>query len=347
MPNGRILFDGWPLVYAPLNAAAWHLRMLLAVNIEGIEPLLALPTEPAAATAAGVRSVYHHTHDRGAWQQRILPRLAAEHGAQAIHTTGLAASLFGKQFTLVSPAETERRTAGGRLDAAMGRGGLARALILWPSDLPAPHLPGVVRTLPPVVHAEFRTAAHPEVNQLDLPEEFLLVHGLRDEGAVLTLLESWTWAAASIGELYPLVLVGLDKDLSEFVGEQLPKYHVENSVRVLGKLQPQELAALYRACTALVHLGPPAAWGNPLRAALAAGKAVVAQREASTESIVGAAAYLTPPEDLRGFGAALITMVVDETARQKLEGAAQQRAAGWKATEFEAGLAEIYREVIK
>ena len=343
----RVLYDGWPLIYAPLSSAAWHLRTLLTIGAGMIEPVLALPTEPQAAPlGAEMLTTYHHTHDRGAWVQDILPRLALENGAGAIHTTNPSASLFGKVPTLVSPAELERRQSGSRWKAALGRGGLARAQILWPSDLPAPRLPGAVRRLPPVVHAEFQiAAAQASASRTRLPEEFILVHGLPDERSALSLLESWTWAAASIGEFYPLVIVDLDEATARLVQEQLPRFHVEDSVRILNAVQPQELAGIYQACTALVHLGQPSPWGNPLRAALADGKAVVAQREAHTEAIVGAAAYLTPPEDLRAFGAAMITVVVDENAREKLEDAARQRAAHWKADAFKGELLVIYREL--
>jgi glycosyltransferase involved in cell wall biosynthesis len=342
----RILYDGWPLIYAPLGSAAWHLRTLLTLAPEGIEPMLALPTDPQTA-AESLKTIFHHTHDRSEWEQRILPRLAAEKRAAAIHTTGLAASLFGKVPTLVSPAELAGPAPTSRWKAALGRGGLARARILWPSDLPESRIPGSILRLPPAVHPEFQAAFASAKTQVSLPEEFVLVHGLPDEASMLALLESWTWAAASIGEFYPLVIAGLNEEARRLVQAQLPEFHVEGSVRVLADVQPQDLAAIYKACIAVVHLGTPAPWGNPLRAALAAGKAVIAHQEPLTEAIVGAAAYLAPPQDLRAFGAAMITVVVDEKAREKLEGAARQRAAHWKVEAFGAGLVEIYREIDK
>lgn len=352
MVTTRILYDGWPLIYAPLGAAAWHLRTLLSIQIDGVEAVLALPTEQQAA-APGLQTVFQHTHNHGEWEQHLLPRLAQEVGAAAIHTTTEAASLFGKSPTFVSPAGLGDEDRG-RVNAALGRGGLARAQILWPSDLPAPKLPGTVRRLPPVVHAEFHVdgaavggLSHARLLTVpgSLPEEFILVHGLADTRGALRLLESWTWAAASIGELYPLVLVGLEAPIVEFVQAQLPKFHVEDSVRLLSELQAQDLAAIYKACTALVHLGAPAAWGNPLRAALACGKALVAHQEPLTEAIVGTAAYLVSADDLRTFGAAMITVVVDEKAREKLEDAAQQKAAHWMAAEFESELGKAYTEI--
>lgn len=338
----RILYDGWPLAYAPLSAGAWHIRTLLTQGDEGNEALLALPTEPQAIQP-GLQTVIQHTHDRGEWEQHVLPALAEEHSAAAIHTTGLA-SLFGKAPTLVSPAEHKGEGGRTRLAEAQGFGGLTRSTILWSSDLPKPRMPGRVVTLPPVVHPDFKPSGAHSIVQ-GLPDEYVLVHGLATERAALRLLESWTWASASIGEFYPLVIIGLDKPMQAFVQAQVAKFQVESSVRVAAEIAPQNLPAVYAAATAVVHVGEPVAWGNPLRLALATGKAIVSDQEPLTEAIVGEAGYLIDPQDSRGFGAAMITCVVDEKAREEFEALAQARAAQWSATNFQNALVEIYRRL--
>jgi hypothetical protein len=330
----RILYDGWPLVYEPLGAGAWHIRALLALKPDGFDAVLAMPTEPQASLNPGVRMAFEHTHDQGEWEQRIVPRFAQEAEAH-IHTTGLA-SLFGKARTFASPADGESQR--GRLAEAQGRGGLARATTLWPQDLPAPR--DKVTILPAAFFPEFANRGG-VTNKLNLPDDFLLVHGLQSEASALQLLESWTWAAASIGEFYPLVMVGLNPRLQTFVQSKLPDFHVEGSVRMLD-VQPQDLPAIYQASTAIVHLGQPAPWGNPLRHALAAGKALVAHDDPATQAIAGAAGYLIAAKDLRGFGAAMITTVVDEKAREKLEDAAQRQAAHYDAARFQKDLLLAY-----
>jgi len=340
----RVLFDGWPLIHEPLSAAAWHLRTLLVLNPEGVLPILALPTEAGAASAdAGIETIYQHTHDRSEWEQRLLPRLAEEHQASIIHTTSLAASLLGKTHTFVSPAATQA-DGHSRLGEALARGGLARATILWPDDLPKAKLPGELRLLPTVVHPEFRVGNVNRVSNSDLPDEFLLVQGDIDEKEILQLLESWTWAAASIGELYPLVFAGLNTAMRDFLDARLPEFHVQESVRILDTVRAQDLPNLFRASSAIVFVGELAPWGNALRHALACGKAVVARQEMNTESIVGSAAYLVPTEDLRAFGAAMITVVVDEKAGEKLEESAHERAAHWSAAKFKEELLKLYQE---
>jgi glycosyltransferase involved in cell wall biosynthesis len=344
----RVLHNGWPLLYAPASAAARHVRTLLALAPTNIELLLALPAEKAVdSIPKNVRIIHAAEGDRGTWEQGALPRMAEEHGAAWIHTTNLAASLFGKTPTVVSPMNSDQahKTESGlrgRLAAAQGWGGLARATILWPEDLPAPKLPGTILTLPPVVHPAFIPKQSVAPTELGLPEEYLLYHGASDEQTLLRLLESWTWAAASIGELYPLVILGLDQSAKDFLEKRLPEFHVQDSVRILQEVAFEQIPALYQNCAAVIHTGAPAPWGGALRQALACGKAVVAHQEPLTEALVGSAAYLVAPEDLRSFGAAIITVVVDEKVRKSLEDAARQRSARWEAEAFSAGLSKIY-----
>lgn len=341
----RMLYDGWPLAYAPLSPAAWHLRTLLAAEPEGVEPLLALPTDPQNAPLPdGPKAVYWHSHARGDWEQRILPQLAAEHAADAIHTCGLGASLLGKTPSVASPAEPE--VPGGRslLQAAMGRGGLARAHILWPQDLPAPRLPGVLQRLSPAVHPSF-TPTRPRQAPAGLPDEYVLVLGLVDEAALSALLDSWSWASASIGEYYPLLLAPTDAQHAAWLQSQLEAQHASDTLQVAPLLDPSEQAALLQCSTAVVCAAPPLAWGDPYRQALACGKAIVALQNASSEALLGSAGYLLQPGDSRAFGAAIITVVVDEKVREELEDAAVKRSAGWTQAVFAGQLAEHYRKL--
>jgi glycosyltransferase involved in cell wall biosynthesis len=337
----RVLYDGWPLVHAPLGAAAWHLRELITLAPTNVEILLAMPVElPADALPKRVRAVLALEKDRGKWEQRTLQDLADKNEAICIHTTSLAASLLGKTHTLVSPGEIEGRGDRSRVAAAQGWGGLARARILWPQDAGESQQAAPVEKMPPVVHPAFEQHTAP-ASRLNLPDEYLLYNGSGDERVLLNLLESWTWAAASIGELYPLMLCGLSAKMKALIESKLPDFHLSEYVRVVDA-DAGDLPAIMQHCAAFVYPETPAAWGNPLRYALACGKAVVALKEPVTETIVGAAAYLIEPADLRGLGAATITVVVDEKAREALEVQAKQKSARWKADAFTTRLSEIY-----
>ena len=86
---------------------------------------------------------------------------------------------------------------------------------------------------------------------------------------------------------------------------------------------------------------------GPVRLALAAGKPLVANKDAMTDAIVGPAAYLVSPGDQRALGAALVTVVVEEQVAMDLSRAAVQHSASWSAMEYREQLAEIYAQVLK
>lgn len=332
----RILYDGWQLAHAPLSPAAAHLRQLLAAAPAQAERLLALPAAVSETLPPGVQGIQAAARERGDWEQNRLQALAAEHGAAAIHTTASAASLLGRVPTLVSPAEYNAAATGrSRMAAAQAHGGLARARLLWPSDLPAPTHPGALATLPPTAT---RLAASAPANT---PQEYLLTHGSGQPEALLPLLKAWTWAADSIGELYPLLIASLDSAQEAWLQEQLAIFDVHDSVQII-QSTPSQLHALIQSCTAFIHPEPPTPWGSSLRQALAYGKAVIAVQDPLTEAMAGAAAYLAPAGDTRSLGAAILTVVVEEGVRAALEQQAQQKSASWQAGAFEAALEAVY-----
>ncbi|MCW5874632.1 MAG: glycosyltransferase [Anaerolineales bacterium] len=336
----RILYDGWPLAHAPLSPTATHLRELLTAAPAEAELLLALPAPASESLPVGVQSIQAAVRDRGDWEQNRLQALAAEHNAAAIHTTANAASLLGKVPTLVSPAEYTEAAAGrGRMAAAQAHGGLARAHILWPSDLPAPAHSAALSSLPPVAS---RTAGSLPISA---PEEFVLYYGSGQPQALLRLLKAWTWAAGSIGEIYPLVIAGLDAQQTQWLHTQLPIFDLQEFVQLI-QASPSELHALVQHSTAFIHPEAPPAWGSGLRLALAHGKAIVALQEPLTEAMLDTAGYLVAEHDTRSLGAAILTVVVEEGMRAALEQQAAQKSASWNAGAFGIALQSVYTSLV-
>jgi glycosyltransferase involved in cell wall biosynthesis len=178
-----------------------------------------------------------------------------------------------------------------------------------------------------------------------LPESYLLYHGPSHPGTLLSLLESWTWAAASIGELYPLVMLGLTEEAKGFVEGRLPDFHLEDYVHILPRVHPAHIAAIYQSAAGLAHPAPPSLWGGPMRLALACGLPLAAQLHPATEAMVGDAAYLVEAGDLRGFGAAMITIVVHDQVRGDLQQAAKKISARWEASAYQSELLKLYQEL--
>lgn len=368
----KIFYDGWPLVYQPNSPAALHLLTLLEAHPADFVAAVGLPGEPFHSFSSSVERVQQPIPDtdwgRLNWEQRLLPGMAARVGAGLLHLSGSSPALFGAAGALVSPAgftggdpagNRPRLRLAGRLRQAFSQGGLVRtAALLWPVDLPlSGGGPPAVR-LPAVVHPVFSSEAFPvskldptvraELQALNLAENYLLYHGPADEPDLRQLLDAWSWAAGSIGADFPLLLVGLDGQSQDRLSALLAEYQLTGTAWPLPPLSLSALAVVYRGCTALIHLSPVSPWGDPLRLALACARPVVGLESEGAAALIGPAGYLVPPSQpypqlCRALGAALITLVVEQSLAADLSQAAQARAASWKFDLFANSLMECYR----
>ncbi len=337
----RLLYDGWPLVYAPNSPAALHLLAMVECLPQAIDAHAALPgpapdwlpsrlvvhVQPAADTPSA----------RLAWVQGRLPQAAGRLRADWLHLAAPGAPLLGRVGCIASPCGFgEMPEADGwlvRLGQSLGYGGLARArAVLWPDDLPAPELDANLVRLPPLVHPAFWPDVLLETpEELDLPETFVLHHASPAHPAALAhLLQAWGWAAPALGGACPLLLAGLSQAQQTFLSGLAAGSPLASSLRPLPPLSPAALAAVYRRCAALFSPQPVTPWGEPVRHALASGRPVVACEEPLTAALVGPAAYLAPRADVRALGAALISVVGDESLADQLGVAARQRSSAWR-----------------
>lgn len=365
-----ILYDGWPLVRQPNSPAALHLAELLALVPGEVRAIVVLPDRPLDPLPAQIETQILAVPDspstRLKWEQRILPGLARELGAQGVHLTSGHPALFASTSSILSPTgfaanplESDdygrRRGLASRLREALGQGGRVRAGgILWPNDLPAPRSDVPLVPLPPVVHPAFTggdSGSRDDISGLEMPETYLLYHGPHTRRDLQRLLSAWIWAAGAIGEYYPLLLVGMGEAGRDSLKPLLDLYQLGETVRPLPELPLSGLVELYQNCSALFHPAPVNPWGSPVRMALACGKPVVALESPLADALVGPAAYLVPggkPEAdrSRALGAALLTVIVEENIANALSEAARQRAAGWRSADFPTKLLAAYQQII-
>ncbi len=340
----KVLYDGWPLIRAKNSAAAIHLRTLLHLKPESVQANLALPaSSDDEVIDESIALLVKEEKDLGKWQQSILPKMAKSMGAEIIHSTLSGASLFGRHKTLISSTASEENSEGGsRLLTALGQGGLSRAEILLPADLPSSKLPGRTHSLAPVVHPDFFGAAK-EINpELEIPDTYLLYHGPTIEKSIEDLLEAWSWAAASIGEVFPLVMLGLNDESKNRMEEKLERYQLNEYVNLLPELVWADLVNVYKSSSAVIIADAEMSWASPARLAMAAGKSMVGFKNSANDRLLGRAAYLVDEGDLRSFGAAMITVVVDESVWEKMEEQAKNLAAKWDNEQYSDALEKIY-----
>ncbi len=371
MPDLRILYDGWSLTREPEGPAALHLLALLEALPNAFTAVLAVP-EPLPAHLPKRDNLEAHVQPapdgplrRLAWEQRLLPGMQRKLDTQIIHLTAATPALFSGKNLLISPTASqaqERLRAGtgidgvrggwpARLRSALAAGGLSRvSAVAWPQDLArfAPGRDGLL--LPAFVHSSFVPREHffpPQIPGLDLPETYVLYHGPADRGSLRRTLEAWTWAAGPIGEVYPLVMMGLDSAAQADVHSWISELRLEETVITLPALGPQWIPTLYQVASALFHPAPAAPWGGPVRHALACGKPVVAMETPLLNDLVGPAAYLVDGSDTRRLGAAIIGVIVKEPLRRQLEEAVAERVAGWDSYSFGERLGQAYESLIR
>jgi glycosyltransferase involved in cell wall biosynthesis len=168
---------------------------------------------------------------------------------------------------------------------------------------------------------------------------------------VRALLSAWTWADASIGQNYPLVLGGQlpapDGRLFEDFPALARELDIADTVKFIGPVDEADKPALYRGASVFVYPSRYEGFGLPPLEAMACGVPVVASNAASVVEVVGRAGYLLPPGDTRAFGAAIITCVVEPSVAEDLSarGLEQAKKFSWEKTARETAAA--YETVVR
>lgn len=358
----KVLYDGWPLTREANSPEAMHLLNLLRQRHLEVEAHVALPDQPPKWLPEGVAALVQPAaagtqRTRLVWEQRTLPRLLSALHADLLHLTTRHPPLLGSAACVVSPAEfPSNKPASGftaRVRESMASGGMSRLRgLLWPSDLsdlqPVKKSSPVYQ-LPCEPYPEAGTLADQrpkELAALNLPETYILYHGPHDTPALRRLLDAWSWTAGPIGEYYPLLILGLDRAAQGRLQKQLSELEFMDTVHPLPVLHPDLIPYLVQGCSAVFHPAPLAPWGWTARLALAYGIPLIAAESAMSDALAGAGAFLLPEGDTRAFGAALITVIVEEAVAERLLQAGRQQVAAWDQRPFRDELFAAYQAIV-
>lgn len=348
----RVLFDGWPLVYAPASPPALHVWELLSALPDEVEPVLALPSD--RLNLSGIEQAVFPTaptrQSRFRWEQALLPILARRCRADLLHLTVPYPPLLRSVPCVVSPAEIFPQDfslagTGQRLRTAFGRGGLSQGTrVLWPADLPSPEWTEQVDRLPPYVHPLLSVPPAGEMpeNGLHLPESFVFCPGVVNPSRLVNILAAWSWAWAGLGDDWALVFGDLSPEAERQLENLRKSTGITGPVETISYSNIEDYAALIHRAGAVFHFGPPAPWGDSLLHALASGLPVAAEDNPEVDARVGPAAYLAPADDARSLGAAVLTLIVEESVAEPIKQAALDRAAHWGVQGFTEQLSQVY-----
>ena len=173
----------------------------------------------------------------------------------------------------------------------------------------------------------------------------LYLGGFDPRKNVRALLSAWTWAAASIGQNYPLVIAGRLPGAEAAGYEDYPalakELEFEDTVKFIGPVEEADKPALYRGATVFTYPSRYEGFGLPPLEAMACGAPVVTTTGGSLPEVMGTAGYLAPPDDTRTFGAAILTIVVEPSVHDDLRarGLAQAQQFSWEKTARETAAA--------
>jgi glycosyltransferase involved in cell wall biosynthesis len=141
-----------------------------------------------------------------------------------------------------------------------------------------------------------------------------------------------------------LALSGSDKGNLSFVQRFAERQGIAGQIRYLGFVSNEELVALYRQARALVfvtYFGPD---NLPPLEAMALGCPVVASAVEGAREQYGDAVAYVDPSDPQDIGKAILAIVSDPTARERLVGAGFARARRWTAVQYLQQMAALLDE---
>ena len=118
-------------------------------------------------------------------------------------------------------------------------------------------------------------------------------------------------------------------------------------VRFLGPVRADRLVALYRGADLLAFPSLHEGFGLPVVEAMAQETAVLCSDIPVLREVGGGAARYENPTDPEAWGAALVELLRDDTARAELARAGKVRAADFAPERFVANTLAVYREAIE
>jgi glycosyltransferase involved in cell wall biosynthesis len=185
----------------------------------------------------------------------------------------------------------------------------------------------------------------------NLPENFVLYLGGYDvRKNVSALLHAYTWVSATLGDDYPLVLVGkLPQTDTPFFPDPLRiarELGIEEYIITPGWIAEEDLPLLYCAATVFAYPSRYEGFGLPVLEAMASGTPVVTSNAASIPELAGNAAFQIDPDDTKHMAAPIIRLCTEEESRDEMieRGFAQVEKFTWQKTATQT--LQAYRDVV-
>jgi alpha-1,3-rhamnosyl/mannosyltransferase len=121
---------------------------------------------------------------------------------------------------------------------------------------------------------------------------------------------------------------------------------VANALNLIGYVDDEELAALYRGATAQLFPSRAEGFGYPVIEAMSSGCPVITSDRSSLVEVAGDAAMLVDPEDAEAIANAIVRLVEDDGERRRLSVLGSARAKQFSLERMAEQTLEVYKKVI-
>jgi len=237
------------------------------------------------------------------------------------------------------------RIAAAEADHVLTLSASAKSDIMKHLDVPAERVTVVPLAADPSFHVRAQPEVAPMLARFGLQYgQYLLFVGTieprKNLERLLTALES---VAGRIG---PLVVAGANGWKNDEVQKRLIKLEEQGFVRHLGYVDSDVRPALMAGARAFVYPSLYEGFGLPPLEAMACGTPVLTSNVASLPEVVGDAAMLVDPRDVRALAAAMERLWNDAPLRDDLRTRGLARAARFSWEETARRTLAVYRETV-
>lgn len=152
---------------------------------------------------------------------------------------------------------------------------------------------------------------------------------------------------AGLARDFDLVLAGaMRKQYRTRLESLIAKTATQAAVKMIGYVEEEDLAPLYRACHLHVFPSRYEGFGLPVAEAMACGAPTVAMRASSIPEVAGDAACLVPVDDLDALTEAIRTLCYDDSSRRELSLRGPQAAQRFQWKECARQTLESYKKAL-
>lgn len=291
------------------------------------------------------------------FEQRTVPRIAGEVGADLLHVPYWGAPLSSPVPIVVSvldviPKIMPEYALGffnrlyTELVSTSARGANHVITISYTSQVDIEDYLDIPAERISVTYLAPDTAYHPQIGRerdeavrqkYNLPERFVLYMGGFDRRKqVNQVLLAYTYVGEAEGDNIPLVIAGREPAWSEPLFPNMRRYaeqlNITDYVRWIGYVDEADKPSLYRLADVFVYPSEYEGFGLPPLEAMASGTPVVTSDAPIFDEVLGDGAYLT--DDARRMAGAIIALLIQKPFHDAMvnQGLAQATRYRWRKT---------------